>query len=120
MAVLEQVDLSKEISLGVSWGVSAVTGPRGGRLVRDVEPFSSASEAGIRAGDEILSIDGKPTATPEHVAAILGGFQAGAKVSLEIWRDDSQHVVAMDVLAAPVLDLNIEEADDVLELRIAP
>ncbi|MBP7001592.1 RIP metalloprotease RseP [Amaricoccus sp.] len=55
-------------------------------LVTGIEPLSPASRAGLRPGDVVLSIDGKPLAAFEELRqAVLAS--GGATVALEVWRD---------------------------------
>ncbi len=67
-------------------------------LVNGVEPLSPASEAGLRAGDVILSADGRPLAAFEDLrAAVLAS--GGRTIPLEVWR------------AGETLDLSITPAE---------
>jgi PDZ domain len=56
-------------------------------LVWNVMPNSAADHAGIRAGDELLSIDGRYVIQPIDVARLLKGRSAGETVRLEVVRD---------------------------------
>jgi len=71
-----------------SVGISATTNERTNRVqIVRVAPSSPAAEAGIKEGDQILSVDGKELvkATYRQVEALLEGL-AGTKVKLALSR----------------------------------
>jgi putative serine protease PepD len=55
-----------------------------GTLVVRVEPNGGAAQAGIVAGDQIVSIDGHPTPSPQALAAILAGLRPGQTVPVQL------------------------------------
>jgi regulator of sigma E protease len=55
-------------------------------LVQGVEPLSPASEAGLRAGDVILSADGRELASFEDLRQTVLS-SAGRAIPLTVWRD---------------------------------
>ncbi len=57
-----------------------------GVLVREVIANSPAAEAGLKAGDVILSIDGQELAGPEDLQKAIAARKAGADVTLSILR----------------------------------
>ncbi len=61
-----------------------------GAVVTTVVRGSPAFDAGLRAGDVILSIAGEKVTSPKQVFAIVGTQRPGATVALEIWRPDPQ------------------------------
>ena len=58
----------------------------GGALVLDVEEDSPASEAGIKAGDVIVAIDGDEVMDPQDAHDILSDFEEGDEVEITIIR----------------------------------
>jgi serine protease Do len=62
-------------------------GEERGVIITDAAETGAALQAGLRRGDLIVSLDGKPVhsaAQLRHRVALRGG---GAKVRLEVWRD---------------------------------
>ena len=62
--------------------------PRGA-LVGAVEESSPAAKAGIRAGDIILSVNGRLIERSEELPTVIGAIKPGADAIVEIWRDRS-------------------------------
>ncbi len=56
------------------------------RILRVLEG-SPAEQAGLKAGDVILSIDGHPTPTLNNVKKYMHGREPGEQVRFEVWRD---------------------------------
>ena len=62
--------------------------PRGA-LVGSVETGGPADKAGIKAGDIILSVDGRQVERDAELPSIISGVKPGKQVQLEVWRDRS-------------------------------
>lgn len=81
--------LVRAASLGVAPGdppaevASALSGTPG-LYVRLVVPGSNAERLGIRAGDVVLAVNGKPVAGAADVAA--AGLRDGTPLRVEVWR----------------------------------
>jgi serine protease Do len=60
--------------------------PRGA-LVGAVTPGDPADKAGIKAGDIILSVNGRAVERDAELPAIISGVKPGKAVKLEVWRD---------------------------------
>ena len=58
-----------------------------GVLVADAPPDQPSSRAGLRAGDVILSIDGRETPDSAVLRAIVSVRRPGSLVDIKIWRD---------------------------------
>ena len=69
-----------------------------GVLIAEVEANSAAAHAGLRAGDVVLSIDGKAIIDPREFAHAIGESAPGTRFSLEVWRDKQR--MTLDVTAA--------------------
>ena len=63
-------------------GITAAIGNNPGAEVTDEAPNGVAALAGIRVGDVINAVDGKPVSTPMELAAVLVSHQAGDKVRI--------------------------------------
>jgi serine protease Do len=62
--------------------------PRGA-LVGAVEESGPAAKAGIRAGDIILSVNGRLIERSEELPTVIGAIKPGADAIVEVWRDRS-------------------------------
>jgi serine protease Do len=58
-----------------------------GALVETVYPETPASDAGIRAGDVILQLDGTPIRNENQLINLISSLPVGQKVRLQVWRD---------------------------------
>jgi serine protease Do len=59
----------------------------GGVLVDDVFEKTAAAEAGIKAGDIIVEINGRPTKEPRSLKLMMGEMAPGSKVTVKALRD---------------------------------
>ena len=59
--------------------------PRGA-LVSTVEPGSPADKAGVKSGDVIVAVDGKPIDQSVDLPRIIGETRPGTAVALQVWR----------------------------------
>lgn len=64
-----------------------------GILVRVVTERSAALKAGLKVGDVIRELGGKPVTHPDALTANLDGFRPGDKVSLLVQRGDEEITV---------------------------
>jgi S1-C subfamily serine protease len=72
------------VSSGRAWlGVDLRTMPSGGALVAAVVRGGPAADAGIKAGDMIVGLAGKPIATTDDLAVALAQQKPGATVSVQ-------------------------------------
>src|SRR5262245_44698293 len=65
-------------------GLSLGAGSFGGAKVKSVIPGSPGERAGIKAGDEVLSIDEKATAGPQEVIAAVQSAGVGHAAKLRL------------------------------------
>jgi serine protease Do len=79
--------------LANSFGMKAATGA----LVSSVEKDSPAERAGLKAGDVVLKLDGKPVERSGELARRIAEMKPGTKAALELWRDGGSKEVAVTV-----------------------
>ncbi len=75
--------------------------PRGVK-VRDVNEKSAGEEAGIQAGDIILTIDGKEVNSPNALQSMVASKSPGDVVVLKVWRDKKE--ITLQVKLKPRTD----------------
>ena len=68
-----------------------------GALVAGVDEKGPAAEAGIVAGDVILTFDGKPVADMRSLPRVVAETKIGATVDVVIWRDGKEKTVGVKV-----------------------
>lgn len=73
-------------------GTFGLDTPRGA-LVTSVEPDGPADDAGLKAGDVILSFGDKPVETAGQLPSMVAAAKPGKPVDLEIWRDGAKRTV---------------------------
>ena len=72
-----------------------------GVLISDVTADSPAARAGLKSGDVVLEVDGRPVDTPSDVARSVGLAAPGHKTTLTVWRDKAQRKVPIVLGEAP-------------------
>jgi serine protease Do len=94
-----------------------------GALVSSVEPKSAAERAGLKSGDVILSVDGKPIEQTADLPRIVGEAKPGTEITLEVWRERSSRKIRASLGEAPGEALAevpaAERAPDAARLGIA-
>ncbi len=72
-----------------------------GALVAAVEPGSPADEAGLRAGDVVLSWDGKPVTRVKDLSQLVAATEVEKEAELRIWRDREARTLTVVTGSAP-------------------
>jgi serine protease Do len=67
-----------------------------GALVSDVATGSAAARAGLRPGDVVTEVQGKPVTTPAELANALEKLTSGQVVRLKIVRGDTKSFIALE------------------------
>ena len=86
---------SEEIAASV--GLNAQEGV----LVSGLNEGASAGEAGITAGDIILSFDGHPIDNTKNLSRMVAETEIGRKVKIELWRNKQRVPLTVDILEMP-------------------
>ena len=68
-----------------------------GVLVADVVPASPAAKAGVRAGDIVLQVDGKPVEDPASLSRAIALTKPGHVTKLTILRDRTEQTLPVTV-----------------------
>jgi serine protease Do len=71
-------------------------GVEGGLLVREVNPNSRAARAGLKAGDVIVSVDGKPVREPGEIREALHASQGTGPVPMEVVRNKAKQSLRLE------------------------
>lgn len=96
---------SAAFAQGGPWiGVALEAGPKGAK-VREVMADSPAQKAGLRPGEEVLSLDGAPTPRPDALIRLVRKAGVGQVVKLEVAGEDGKtRTVAVTLESRPDLD----------------
>jgi serine protease Do len=88
-------------TLAESFGLSG----KGGALVSDVRPDGPAAKAGLKSGDVITAVDGKPVESASRLSLCVSEIAPDTKVTLDIIRDGkTQKVEATTTTREPAED----------------
>jgi serine protease Do len=101
-----------------------------GALVAEPQSDSPADDAGIRAGDAILAVDGTAVESPRDLAREISSRPPGETVSLTVWREGEERTVEVTLgdleNAEPVQQASrgdprtTQPTSDVLGMTLAP
>jgi serine protease Do len=75
-------DVTPEMQKAIGSGA-----PEKGALVGKVEPTAPAARAGVKPGDVIVAVDGKPVDSSRSVQRTVLAHKIGQQVTLDVWRD---------------------------------
>lgn len=68
-----------------------------GAIVTKPQKDSPADNAGIKAGDVILSVDGKSVKGPRELARVIAGYDPESSVKVVIWRDGKEDKITVNL-----------------------
>jgi serine protease Do len=83
-----------------------------GALVGDVEPDSPADKAGVKSGDVILSVNGKPTTGADNLKVTISQLEPGSNVILDLIRNGVTKTIAVALGALPENTDNTENRNN--------
>lgn len=72
-----------------------------GALVAQLLEDSPAAKGGLRPGDVILSLDGKPVKVSADLPHLVGAMKPGSQMRLEVMRDGKKQTLKVKLGAAP-------------------
>ncbi|WP_434019790.1 Do family serine endopeptidase [Thalassotalea atypica] len=86
-----------------------------GGFVEQVSPDSAAAEAGIKAGDVIIKVNGKNVKSFSELRGKIGSIGAGKKVKLTIVRDGDEEVFTVKLKQAETANVEASSIHPMLE-----
>ncbi|WP_406856875.1 Do family serine endopeptidase [Alsobacter sp. KACC 23698] len=72
-----------------------------GALVAEAQRNGPAAEAGVKAGDTIVAVDGDKIAGPKELSRRIGAMKPGDKADLTVIRDGREQKVTLKLAALP-------------------
>ncbi|CAH1656899.1 putative periplasmic serine endoprotease DegP-like [Hyphomicrobiales bacterium] len=72
-----------------------------GAIVARVEDSGPAAKAGLKAGDAIVALDGKPVNDARVLSREIAGHAPGSKLDLTVWRDGKTQKIALTLATMP-------------------
>ena len=84
---------------------------QGGALVGDVDPGSPAARAGLRRGDVIVELEGKPVVDSRSLRLVTSEAAPGTRVQLTIVRENQRTTVSALLGEMPVSDEKPGQSD---------
>jgi putative serine protease PepD len=85
--------------LGVQ--ASAPTGSRAGALIQEVTPGSPAADAGLRAGDLVVTVDGNAVENSSEMVAAIRNHQPGDEVTIGVLRGGNETTITATLTERP-------------------
>ncbi|HEY3962374.1 MAG TPA: trypsin-like peptidase domain-containing protein [Gaiellaceae bacterium] len=92
------------ISSGTAEHAFLGVGPQtvtGGVRVASIETGSAAAKAGVKSGDVVTAVDGKPTTTAAALRATIEGYKPGDKVTLTLRRNGANKTIQVTLGTRP-------------------
>jgi serine protease Do len=95
---VERGSIGIEFNAQENPAIARVYGVQGGITISSVVPGSPAERAGLKVGDTIVSVDGKPVKNGDELVSDIANRRPGSKVSLGYYRsgkkDEAEVTVA--------------------------
>jgi len=72
-------------------------GEQAGVPIENVRPDSLAADAGLRTGDQILALNGRPVSSTTNLrSGLTAAIRESAHVTLKLWRDGNSEDARLD------------------------
>jgi serine protease Do len=94
---VERGSIGIEFNAQENPAIARVYGGQGGITISSVVPGSPAERAGLKVGDTIFSVDGKPVKNGDELVSDIAGRKPGSKVSLGYYRNGKKDEAAVTV-----------------------
>jgi serine protease Do len=75
-----------------------------GEFIQSVQPGEPAEQAGLQAGDVVVTVDGKEVTREQTLSFIVANIEPGRRINLEIIRDGERRTVTATVGRRPSED----------------
>jgi serine protease Do len=72
-----------------------------GALVTDVKPGTPAAKAGLKSGDVVLQLDGKPVRNASSLSFAVSELKPGTKIKLEVLRNGKNQTIEATTALKP-------------------
>jgi S1-C subfamily serine protease len=96
------IEHGRVLASGRAWlGVDLRTMDAGGALIADVVPNGPAAQAGIKAGEQLVSVAGSPATTTDDIALALAQQKPGATIPVQVRDGQGTHTVNVKLGQTP-------------------
>jgi putative serine protease PepD len=102
--VLPGLEQGKTVShawLGVEIGQDATSTSGAGAAITNVVPGGPADDAGLRSGDVVTKIDGRPVADPSELSSAVNAKAVGNHITLTVRRNGAEQQIDVALQARP-------------------
>lgn len=72
-----------------------------GSFIQSVQPGEPADQAGLKAGDVVLRVDGKEVTPDQTLSFIVANIEPGKRINLDVLRDGKRSVIPVTVGRRP-------------------
>ena len=98
---VEAQPIAKAIAAALNLPHEGPEGKAKGALVATVQPDSPAEKAGLKPGDVIESVDGKPIADPRALAVNIASIKPGSSAKVEVLRNGNPETFTVSIGTLP-------------------
>ena len=86
-----------------------------GELIQSVQEDSAAENAGLRAGDIVVKVNGKDVTSDQTVSFLVANLEPGARVPIEILRDGSERRTLTAVLGKRPTEAELRQQNQIFD-----